>query len=223
VLDLRERADRLCQLGQRSVVHGDSGDLLSEGLLCIAAFDLGEQLDSEALRATIRGLADQLRPTVIGRSSLTAARNLAGLLAGRHGFTGCEARPFSRDHLLLDRVVECRRGAPVALVALYLLIGRLAGLQLTAVRLPDFYLVRVHGRRNILIDPFHAGRTVTRADCLRYVRERGAVASAAQLADVDDIDLLIGLLDDLADARDVAEDGELRGTIRHVRRFLKSL
>ncbi|MHC5065963.1 MAG: transglutaminase family protein, partial [Planctomycetota bacterium] len=100
---------------------------------------------------------------------------------------------------------------------------RRAGLDAWAVSLPDYFLVRIHGRRPVLLDPFHGGRSVTKADCLRYLRgPGGGAARSAQLVDIDDLDLLCGLLDDLQRAFSRSHESEFRAALRRSRRFLSA-
>jgi hypothetical protein len=156
-------------------------------------------------------LADELRPLVQGRTTPTQARHLADALGGRLCLRGCRSSLLrSREELLPTRVLERGRGTSAALAAIYLLVARRAGLDSSLVRLPGNFLVRLHGRRRVLIDPSRGGRTVTRADCLRYLRTRGdAEVGLHRLSDVDDTELLVGLVEDLLDVREVCCDPAL--------------
>ena len=62
---------------------------------------------------------------------------------------------------------------PVPLCILFLIVGRWAGLSMAGVGMPDHFLVRVRGVRPVLVDPFHKGRSVTKVDCVRYLRSVG--------------------------------------------------
>ncbi|MBI5852749.1 MAG: hypothetical protein HZB39_17190 [Planctomycetes bacterium] len=198
--------------------------VLEAGMRSLVAFVRHEAGDLGAFDAALEALAAELRPLVRGRSSLTAARHLAELLAKRHGLRGSRRMPADRLAWLPDRVLDTGRGPSSVLGALYLLVGRRAGLDLSSVLLPDFLLVRVHGRRRILVDPYHEGRTVTRHDCLRYVGrlERfGCGAAKRSLEDVDDADVLDRILEDLILVHDRPEQGEVRDCLRTARASLE--
>lgn len=169
-------------------------------------------------------IADELAPLVRGRTPATAARHLADVLGGRHSLRGCRSSLLkSREELLPTRVLERGRGTAAALAAIYLLVARRAGLDATLVSLPDYFLVRLHGRRRVLIDPSRGGRTVTRADCLRYLRTRGdAEVGLHRLVDVDDSQLLVGLVEDLLDVREVCCDPALTGGLLRALDALRS-
>lgn len=157
---------------------------------------------SRRLRAEARVLKKRLQ----GRSLSVCARLLGEHLHGElglhgepglHDETAAAAEIDERielDHVLLDRVLGRGAGIPVSLSLIYLLVARWAGLSAAGVALPDHFLVRLHGIRPVLVDPFHAGRTVTKADCARYLRSRGFGSVQERLRDVSDREFLIHYL-----------------------------
>ena len=173
--------------GVRAARFGvESDGVLETGLRRLCGFNWRGG-DGDALARRLDQLAAELRPFVCGRSTLTAARRLAELFAQRHDFAGVRAPGRSHDDWLPDRVARSGRGPASVLAAIYLLVARRAGVTVSGVLLPDFVLVRVHGRRRILVDPFHRGRSVTKADCRRYLRRMLPNRPVAErLCDVDD-------------------------------------
>jgi hypothetical protein len=216
-LDLRDWTDAFVRLVMSESGSADRGRLLLDGVVHLTQVGAPwEQISG--LRQRLARLGAELRPLVADKSSIAAARNLASYLAEHNSFR-VHSGAVGASAFLLDRVLECRRGHPAALAALYLLVGREAGLRLCAVRFARVFLVRVHGRRNVLIDPVHGGRSVTKADCLRYLRDQGAVASSSRLADLDDVELLGCLVDNLAKVH-AGRDVDLYRALRYVRRAL---
>ena len=222
-LDLSVWTARLCDLGARVSKGERDDDLLREGVALFLRLARPGG-DVEAVEARIDELIEGARRVVAGRSMPTAARELAAYLGGAQGFRGCAKSYYRPENLFLDQVLERRRGLPIALVALYLLVGRGAGLDLTAVRLPEYFLVRVHGRRPVLLDPFHAGRSVTKADCFRFLRSVGTAKPASSwLKDMDDIDVLLGMMSTLGRVHDHREDREFREALQRAQRSLSLL
>lgn len=152
--------------------------------------------DAADLARRLRGIAVSLRKEVAGRTLPTAARRLAERLHGELGLVGHDANPPELDHVLLDRVLAQRAGVPVSLSLVYLLVARWAGLSAAGVALPDHFLVRLHGVRPLLVDPFHGGRTVTKTDCARYLRASGIEHGRVRehLRDLTDREVLIHYL-----------------------------
>ena len=196
------------------VLVGDRA--LERGAFLISSFSSasGGPGAVDAFRTKLASLAIGLAPLVEDRSSQTAARNLGHYFAAERGLRGASDRPLTPALLSLEQVMTRGLGHPVALAILYLLVGRRVGLQLTAVRMPDHFLVRVHGKRRILVDPFHGGRTVTRHDCLRHLRRSGHSGAGTFLVDMDDADVLREYVE--AMTRSVARfaDAEIKSVLR---------
>lgn len=93
----------------------------------------------------------------------------------RLGFAGNEDRYYDPDNSFLHQVIESRRGIPVSLCVLYLLIGRRLHLPLHGVGTPGHFLVAFREPKNacFYIDPFHKGRLLTAQDVRRMLVRTG--------------------------------------------------
>jgi regulator of sirC expression with transglutaminase-like and TPR domain len=95
---------------------------------------------------------------------------------GELGFHGDRVRYEDPRNSCLDEVLSRRAGIPITLALVLMEVGARAGLSLEGVNFPGHFLVRDPGRmhargsRDILIDPFHAGIVISRADCLALLR-----------------------------------------------------
>ncbi|HLT57492.1 MAG: transglutaminase-like domain-containing protein [Limnochordales bacterium] len=90
------------------------------------------------------------------------------------GLQGDDVRYYDPDNSCLNRVIDRKRGIPITLSVIYLLVGQRLGLPLQGVGLPGHFLVRYSdNEETIWIDPFHRGRLLTREDCIRHVRAMG--------------------------------------------------
>lgn len=219
-LDLRVWTEQVVDLGRRAA-HRNGESVLEQGIELIQF--LGRPLqDPCALRREMDLISAGAETVVAGHTEVTAARKLAAYLGQIEGFCGCDSSYYRPENLFLDCVLERRRGLPIALAVLYVLVARRVGLDAAAVRLPDdYYLVRVHGRRATLLDPFHGGRTVTKADAVRYLRHVGAAKPvSSRLADVDDVQLLLGMMSTLGRVYEHREDREFREALRRAQRAL---
>jgi len=177
----------------------------------------------------LRSAAAGLRKAAEGRSLPVQARLLAERMVDELGLGDCGIDLLERlqrevaggasgqsvagrrltDRLLLDRVLQLQEGAPISLSMLYLLVARWAGMAASGVAMPDHFLVRVHGPRPLLLDPFNGGRVVTKSDCMRQLRRSGYKRPSDHLGDVSDRELLRRYADSVRSAcRDVgAESG----------------
>lgn len=149
------------------------------------------------LRKLLRREADLLSARFAGRSLTVCARLLSEHLHGSLGFRGGDASSLELDHVLLDRVIEGRIGVPVSLSMVYLLVARWAGLSVSGVGMPEHFLVRLHGVRPVLVDPFYGGRAVTKVDCIRYLKSLGYDQVRDHMRDLSDRELLAHYLREL--------------------------
>jgi hypothetical protein len=147
--------------------------------------------DASDLVAILRYHATELQGKCAGRSLPVCARLLAEQLHDVYGLRGAPADATSLDHVSIDRVLTERVGAPVTLSLVYLLVARFAGLSASGVAIPGHFLVRLHGVRPAIVDPYHGGRTVTKADCARYLRGAGHHPVLPHLRDLGDHELLL--------------------------------
>jgi len=81
-------------------------------------------------------------------------------------FKGNSDQYYDPRNSFLNEVLNRRLGIPISLSALYIEVGRQAGLQVDGVGLPGHFIVRVDGQDGAaLVDPFHGGALLTAHDC----------------------------------------------------------
>jgi regulator of sirC expression with transglutaminase-like and TPR domain len=82
------------------------------------------------------------------------------------GFRGNAADYYDPKNSFLNEVLDRRLGIPITLSAVYLEVGRRAGLNVHGVGLPGHFLVKYVGSsEEIIIDPFGGGGIVSPPDC----------------------------------------------------------
>ena len=90
-----------------------------------------------------------------------AARVLARVIGGSHGFLGDRETYDDPANADLIRVIDRRRGLPVTLSILYAGLGRRVGWAVHPLNTPGHVLVRVGDEEDgVLIDPFNGGAPV---------------------------------------------------------------
>jgi regulator of sirC expression with transglutaminase-like and TPR domain len=118
--------------------------------------------------ARLDALVEEARPVLSGAGS-DAERGLAlsAYLFETAGFRGNSAEYADARNSYLNQVLERRLGLPISLSVIYLEVGRQLGLAVDGVGLPGHFIVSLAGEDGpILIDPFHAGRRLSHADCM---------------------------------------------------------
>ena len=90
------------------------------------------------------------------------------------GFAGNEARYYDPDNSFLHRVIETRRGIPVTLAVLYLLVAGRLKLPVFGVGTPGHFLVGFRpGPYACYLDPFHRGRLLDLGEVRRMLVRSG--------------------------------------------------
>jgi hypothetical protein len=196
--------------------------VLEDGICVLSGVADPGRDNRDEVTAELDALAKEVRGSMRVRTAASAARALAELLAHTHGFTGDATSYYELDNLLFDRVLITKKGMPVSLSTLYILVGRRIGLQLSGMRMPDHFLARVHGARPVILDPFHGGRTITKVDCIRYLRSAGYAAEPSLLHEVDDRGILLAFLSDLQRVFGYREDREVCEVLQRARALFGS-
>lgn len=143
----------------------DADGDVGEGALWIAAEDL-EDVDPVPWLQVLDELADELR-TRLGGDGVPApgaARVLAALLDDRVGLRGADG--VDPAHHYLNLVLARGPAIPIACSAVWIAVGRRAGLQVEGVGLPGHFVCRVG---STLVDPHGGGTVLDPADVRRLI------------------------------------------------------
>jgi regulator of sirC expression with transglutaminase-like and TPR domain len=147
---------------------------LAEGALALAAV-ARPAVPLAPYRAHLAQLAHDVAPAR-SLSERIAALNAA--LFERNGYEGDAATYDDLDNANLIRVIDRRRGLPVALGILYLHAARAQGWRAEGLNFPGHFLLRLEdGRERAIVDPFHGGMIRSTAD-LRGLLKASAGAEA---------------------------------------------
>ena len=107
----------------------------------------------------------------------------------------------------LDQVLARRKGIPISLSIVYLLVAERVGLQLEAVALPGHFMVGCY-EENVpfFIDPFNAGVFLTAGEVFIFLRQGSGQASLADLAPAPVRDVLCRCCRNLANHYNVSHE-----------------
>lgn len=90
---------------------------------------------------------------------------LAHVIARRYGYGGAEDAYDDPDSANLMRVIDRRRGLPVALGIIYIHVARAVGWPICGIDFPARFLVRLEDDGNrVILDPFDGGRLLSAKD-----------------------------------------------------------
>jgi len=151
------------------------------------------------LAALARDMADRFDP--LADSLETRVALLHEVVMERHGYAGDTETYDDLQNANLLRVVDRRRGLPVALGILYLHAARSMGWRMVGLNFPGHFLVRIEldGERAI-IDPFNDGQVRTAVDLrdlLKATAGTAAELTPEHYAAVRNRDILLRLQNNL--------------------------
>lgn len=149
----------------RIAAQADNAIDVAEAALVLASFD-HPATDLQVYRDHLKALVDAVSERAGAMESPDSptpediATVLSDVIAGDFRYTGDEDTYEDLDNANLMRVIERRKGLPVALGILYLFAARSQGWSAAGLNFPGHFLIRfesVDGRR-VIVDPFHNGR-----------------------------------------------------------------
>lgn len=150
------------------------GDQLNieDGLLLLSRASHPE-INLEGYRALLDAYAEEVRLRIAGvRNPRCVLGTINRVLFEHLGFYGRSEDYHDTQSSYLSRVMDRRRGNPISLCAVYLLICHRLNLPVVGVGMPGHFLCRYQCPDDeIYIDVFNRGRFMTRTDCIhRLVR-----------------------------------------------------
>lgn len=141
----------------------DPLDRLESALALIADFQNGVGYEPD-LGTLLDSLADEFRL----RGGTMDEETLARFLFKEKGLEGDRSNYYHPHNSNLIYVVEARRGLPISLACVYILVGRRLGFQIGGCNWPTHFYARVMLRhRLMLVDCFNGGRMMDRESFLK--------------------------------------------------------
>lgn len=151
------------------------------------------------------------------------AERLSEFLAGQHGYTGDVDSYDDLANANLIRVIERRRGLPVALGIIWLHTARAAGWDSHGVDFPAHFLIALQGyKTQVVADVFHGGRLVAARDLrvlLKRVEGKDAELRPGLLQPMSTRRVLLRLQNNIMTRR--LEAGDMDGGLRCMEDMLR--
>ena len=180
----------------RDLCAGDGRRLdLLEAALTLSILHRSDAIDLAPLRQHVTAMADSIADLVHRRGANAEA--LGEVIASAYGYRGDNETYDDLQNADLARVIERRKGLPVALSILYLHIARAQEWEAEGLGFPGHFLIRVgiDGARHV-VDPFNDGAVREASDLrelLRKVLGADAELTPQHFDAVPDRDVLLRL------------------------------
>jgi regulator of sirC expression with transglutaminase-like and TPR domain len=170
---------------------------IGEAALALASFER-PRVSLVRYRQHLATIArDVGRHSSAGGDLAARARALNDILLLKYGYSGDELTYDDLQNANLMRVVDRRKGLPVALGILYLHAARAQGWDSVGLGFPGHFLVRLtEGAERVILDPFHGGRVcdaATLRELLKAMAGQEVELAPEHYAPVADRDVLLRL------------------------------
>ncbi len=187
-----EEAERLLR---RIGAMADEPFDLARAALALATFER-PGVDLERYHRHLDELARDVG--TVGATSLAARLDaLNSTLIGAHGYAGDALNYDDMQNANLIRVIDRRKGLPVALGILYIHAARAQGWTMAGLAFPGHFLLRLGGGEGrLVIDPFHGGIVLAPQDLrdtLKAMSGNEAELQPEHYAEVSDRSILLRL------------------------------
>src|ERR1700758_5322003 len=170
---------------------------IAEAALALASFDR-PRVGFKRYRDHLRLLARDVGRHPGAAGDLAArTRALNEIILLKNGYSGDELSYDDLQNANLMRVVDRRKGLPVALGILYIHAARAQGWDSVGLGFPGHFLVRLtDGAERLILDPFHGGRVcdaATLRELLKAMAGQEVELAPEHYAPVADRDVLLRL------------------------------
>ena len=170
---------------------------IAEAALALASLDR-PRVPLDRYRRHLVTLTEDIGQLAVGCTSLEdrlAALN--NVLVDKHGYAGDQLNYDDLQNANLIRVIDRKKGLPVALGILYIHTARAQGWKIDGLAFPGHFLLRLtEGGERLVMDPFHAGaarQTHELRDLLKAMSGNDAELRPEHYAEVSDREILLRL------------------------------
>ncbi len=183
-------------------------DFSLERALYLIAKPLYPEVDFVLIESRLNELANELRMRIATvEDPYEIVHQVNEFFLNEMGFTGNSKDYYNPDNSILHRVIETRRGIPISLGVIYLLVGRRLNLPVFGVSAPAHFLVKfVLEGKEIFVDVFNGGRLMSRKDAEEFISDMGFSFEPRFLKDSSDIEILARTCRNMARAFSAADE-----------------
>ncbi|HEY9167018.1 MAG TPA: transglutaminase-like domain-containing protein [Candidatus Kryptonia bacterium] len=214
---IRKRIDRLISKIYIEKLQKDYDSLLDfashpdfslERALFLLARPLYPKVDFADSQAQLNELANVLRKRIAGKEDPYDIVQLVNdFFLNEMGFAGNSKDYYNPDNSILHRVLETRRGIPISLGIVYLLVSKRLNLPVYGVGAPAHFLVKfVLEGKEIYVDVFNGGRIMSRKDAEEFISDMGFSFEPRFLKNSSDIEMLARMCRNMARAFTAADE-----------------
>lgn len=164
----------------KEIIGSNRSSLLEEAMFVIASFGY-PALNRQEYRNKLDVMASDLRARLILKNeniSLIAGTEILktfnNYLFSDLGFKGNSENYYEADNSYLNRVIDRRKGIPITLSVIYLLIAGRLGIPVFGINLPGHFILKYKkGKEEYFIDPFNQGIVISMQEASEFIINLG--------------------------------------------------
>jgi regulator of sirC expression with transglutaminase-like and TPR domain len=164
---------------------------LEEGVFLIAKYGF-PQIDMRTFSDLLNFFASELQVRLdFADPPEEIVTKVGKYFSEEKGFSGSEIDYYDGDCHYINKVIETKKGVPISLSVIYLLVLKRLNLPVKGIGMPGHFIIRYEfGTKHILADPFHAGKILSVEDCKRYLTRMGFTFNSQYLDPVSNKQIL---------------------------------
>ncbi len=164
---------------------------LEEGAFILSKYGFPE-INIATYQRRLDDMAADIRVLAGSRAApLDLFMKLRSYLFSDLGFIGNREDYYNPNNSYINKVIDYRKGIPITLSVLMLILGKRLGLTLNGIGMPMHFLVQYDdGSRMFFVDAFNSGIIITRDQCRLMLSSSGIRLTPEMLAPVTTRDIV---------------------------------
>ena len=131
-------------------------------------------LNIRAYKARLDAMAEQIRPKIEEATGVGKAFVLSTYVCNDLGFKGNNEHYSDPNNSYINCVIDSRRGIPVTLCTIFILLGQRLGLPVFGVNMPAHFLAKYKDdRHEVFFDIFNGGNPIMKEQCIQFLLKAG--------------------------------------------------
>ena len=169
-----------------------------ELLVCFIARFIEHELTNEMIIHELDQLAAKCNEYISTKRGLEPEQALIEYLGQLCRFRGNDKNYYAVGNSSIHCLLKTKKGLPITLSVLYILIGKRVGIDVQGVALPGHFIAGIEkGEDTLFIDPYNRGKIMSKEDCISLVRRSGYPFSDDMLDTIDSRAIFFRILNNL--------------------------
>lgn len=183
----------------KSILKNALEDISLEKSMFLVSYWSDPTVDCAEMKGTLDEISETIA-AVIPESGhpLAFLDHVSNYLFHEFNITGNTEDYYNPDNSYLHKLFETRKGIPITIGILYILICNRLGLPVYGVPLPGHFILKFYnGEDEIFFDPFYEGRIYSRQMCLNYLKNVNLENAEQILSGCSNYEIVIRILKNL--------------------------